>query len=211
MRALIDRATYWSRRVDGVKARLNPVLTHIRDGLDFDQVNWVVFAWLMRQWGVNSRYYYKTGPTTSHGVNEATYCPESGSYWEGYTDTQVDAGSVQARPYYLQIGIRENGDDDVIPCVQTEAWRPGTNGGSCVGPSDGCVLDSLQIYRGAVAGIGNQTHTAATYYPHTMGLAYNLLRGMSWLEAGYYKYGLNVMCPIGDPLFAPFGAAQWYA
>jgi hypothetical protein len=204
VRAVIDRATYWIRRKNVQSARAKPLLVHIRAGSSYVAANSVIMAWLMRQWGINAKYYYATTPITENGCDHSVYCPTSGQYWEGYNDANINAGTVIEAPYYVQVGIRENTDTDTLVNYVTDAWKSNMDGSGILGASNGARNIILELHRGAISGCANQTHTSSALYTSMWEITYNLLRGMTWAEAVYYTANQHIFCPVGDPLWAPF-------
>jgi len=157
--------------------------------------------------------YTDTAPSSSQdGVNQIALCPESGAYWAGYRDSNIDAGTVVDEPYYVQMGIRNPSssptDDDMLSStdnLRTNSYKSEMDGSGMLGASNGCRNVVLELHRGAIGGVGNQCHTTNAYYGRILATIFNLLRGMTWAEAVYYRAELHVECPVGDPLWAPYG------
>ena len=158
------------------------------------------FRYLCDSWGFNTAYCYYDGAGGADG-NSNLYAPFSS---QTYSRAQIDSGSFK-QPHYLMLGNWEN----VAPSAYVEpwasAWPPLEGAGVATGPSNGFQYALQSLYRGGACGLSDASHIAGAYLIHQLALAWNLLRGMTWLEAFWYGGRPSMRFPCGDPLWAPYG------
>jgi hypothetical protein len=205
--ALIDRASAAMASTTSSTARQRNTVVQIGSLAGIEYYGWAVLVWLMKSWGMGVQYYYHGGITPT-GMYASTYAPLSGAV---ATWSQVQTGLATPVEYYWRIGTDANemsASSYAAPWATNFAPIPSQGHSTVIGASFGHYSNLYDVSsQNGVAGVTDLWHrTSSVYNTFSPARLHNLMRGMSYLEAGYYNKQVNagVDVPFGDPLFTPF-------
>jgi len=211
-RDIIARATQAFAEHDITAARQKPILFHAAIfPAGFTQMTMYIYS-LCKSWGMNGALYaYAEGATTAYpGSYAESVAPPAGGL---YTEANISAlpyiqSDTVRQPFYMMLGNWLNlTPDDPYSAPYSTSWLPMTGAGAMTGPSQGWQYSMQALYGGGVTVMTDPYHISASHMAGHLSTFYNLLRGMSWLEAVFWS-GAMARIVIGDPLWAPYGFEQ---
>lgn len=202
-REIIDNTTAAFAAHDWAASLQKPILFHAASfpsGYGFSDRTMYLYH-LCQAWGMTGIKYAYAETSAATVPYAESYAPISGN---AYLETAVFAGSVD-EDFYFMFGnwLNLTNDAPYAPPYST-AWTPLPGAGVITGPSQGWQYGLQALRNGGSCALTDTVHIGTSHMAQFYHVFYNLLRGMTWLEAGFYGMRLGNMV-VGDPLWAPFG------
>jgi hypothetical protein len=206
--ATIQRASNAFAAHDQNASRQKPLLFNAAiypAGYDFVDQTMVLYDLCKNAWGMSgARYAYAEGASTATTL-AATLAPPAGG---AYTNANILAlaPNAQNQPTYALFGnwLNLSPNEPYSPPYST-AWTPLPGAFGMHGPSQGHQYALQLVFGGGAAALSDDRHITTQNMQGQYPIFYNLLRGMTMLEAVFWAATPPGNVPTGDPLWAPFG------
>jgi hypothetical protein len=200
-RAIIDQATAAMLAHSRDAARQKRMAFHASEalmGIGHSDATMYFYHLCKNVWGMSGAYY-AYGNTSANTPVAESYAPIASS---PYSDATL--GSVDEDLYFMLGSWYNNSSPTVYNPPYSTAWRALPGAGCIMGPSSGWQYGLQMLMDGGACVLTDYVHITTESVLAHHGVFWNLLRGMTWLEASFYS-STEGNVPTGDPLWAPFG------